>query len=385
MIIENKKLRKSPVTLPDYIPARLVEGKEWYVFFYALDPYSQRLRRKRVKFNRIKNKLERRRIAQQLVVKINRKLAEGWNPFLEEHAPKAFYKLSQAAETFLAEKKKEMRPDGFRSYKSFIGSLQDWLDTTNQKDINILAFNKYYAVELLESIYNRDNVSEKTYNNYLIFYRLFWNWLIERNYTNHNPFKDLTKKKEKQKNRDIIDAPTRVRIKEYLEKDDYPYLIMCLMAFHVLIRPKEMTGIKIKDIDMERQTIFIPAQSAKNNSDRIGTMPDYMVEMIRKMNLEHLDKDYYLFSEGFVPGKVKIDSRKIAKRWEKLRKDLNLPMNIKFYSLRDSGIIQMLEDGISAEYVRHQADHSSLDMTTIYSKHARPEGIEQIKHKSKAF
>jgi integrase len=60
-------------------------------------------------------------------------------------------------------------------------------------------------------------------------------------------------------------------------------------------------------------------------------------------------------------------------------------MSIKFYSLRDSGIIQMLEQGISAEYVRQQADHSSLDMTTIYSKHARPEGIEQIKHKIKGF
>ena len=160
---------------------------------------------------------------------------------------------------------------------------------------------------------------------------------------------------------------------------------MCLLAFHVLIRPKELMGIKIKDIDTKKQTIFIPAQTAKNGSDRIGTIPNYMIEMFRKMEIEKIDPSWYLFSEDFKPGKVKVDSRKIAKRWEKLRKDLKLPLSIKFYSLRDSGIIQMLEDGISAEYVRQQADHSSLDMTTIYSKHARPDGIEQIKNKSRAF
>jgi integrase len=144
-------------------------------------------------------------------------------------------------------------------------------------------------------------------------------------------------------------------------------------------------GIKIKDIDMERQTIFIPAQSSKNGTARIGTMPDYLIGMLKRMNIEQYDPSWYLFSEGFSPGRKKVDSRKVAKRWEKLRSELKLPMSIKFYSLRDSGIIQMLEQGISAEYVRQQADHSSLDMTTIYSKHARPDGIEQIKHKIKGF
>jgi integrase len=58
---------------------------------------------------------------------------------------------------------------------------------------------------------------------------------------------------------------------------------------------------------------------------------------------------------------------------------------MKLYSLRDSGIIQMLQDGISPEEVMKQADHSSLEITTIYVKHANPSGSEQIKKKGSKF
>ncbi len=37
-----------------YTRAELREGKEWYIEFYAYDPAQARLRRKRIKINRIK-------------------------------------------------------------------------------------------------------------------------------------------------------------------------------------------------------------------------------------------------------------------------------------------------------------------------------------------
>jgi hypothetical protein len=38
----------------DYIPAKITEGKEWYVSFYAFNPVKGRLERKKIKLNRIK-------------------------------------------------------------------------------------------------------------------------------------------------------------------------------------------------------------------------------------------------------------------------------------------------------------------------------------------
>jgi len=60
-------------------------------------------------------------------------------------------------------------------------------------------------------------------------------------------------------------------------------------------------------------------------------------------------------------------------------------MAIQFYSLRDSGIIQLLKDGISPKEVMELADHSSLEVTNKYVKKARVEASEVIKRKSSGF
>ncbi|MCP4178429.1 MAG: hypothetical protein GY756_11740 [bacterium] len=55
------------------------------------------------------------------------------------------------------------------------------------------------------------------------------------------------------------------------------------------------------------------------------------------------------------------------------------------YSLRDTGIIQMLNDGISIEEVAKQADHHSLEITSKYALHANKEASEKIKNRSSKF
>jgi site-specific recombinase XerD len=60
------------------------------------------------------------------------------------------------------------------------------------------------------------------------------------------------------------------------------------------------------------------------------------------------------------------------KYWAKLRKKLGLPEEMQQYSLRDSGIFEMLKSGIDPLSVKQLADHHSLEMTTIYSNHVDP-------------
>ena len=67
----------------DFIPASLHETKNWEIIFYARDPQSGDLRRKRIRVGGIKNKGERRIWAKQMIYSINKKLNDGWNPFIE--------------------------------------------------------------------------------------------------------------------------------------------------------------------------------------------------------------------------------------------------------------------------------------------------------------
>ena len=52
---------------------------------------------------------------------------------------------------------------------------------------------------------------------------------------------------------------------------------------------------------------------------------------------------------------------------------------LQFYSLKDSGITNMLGSGVPVSFVKQQADHSSLAMTSIYLGKS-PNASEELKH-----
>jgi DNA-binding XRE family transcriptional regulator len=87
----------------------------------------------------------------------------------------------------------------------------------------------------------------------------------------------------------------------------------------------------------------------------------------------------------FKPGKKHLDPRQISKFWVKLREIIGFGQNIKFYSLNDTGIIDLLAAGVSIEDVRDQADHHNISVTAIYAKHAKPHGSNQIRKLAKEF
>ena len=50
-----------------------------------------------------------------------------------------------------------------------------------------------------------------------------------------------------------------------------------------------------------------------------------------------------------------------------MRKDLGLPAELKFYSLKDTGITNMLKSNMDVLSVRDQARHSSISITDMYT------------------
>lgn len=376
------------IILVDFLPATFSDGKECTITFYAKDPGTDRLRRKRIKLNRVRQRMtatEFKKYYTKLVHEINIRLTTGWNPFVEQEAPKGFVKLIDAIATWRNSKERESRKNSIRSYKSYEKTLKVYLeDTMKQPGIFVVNFDRRAASDFMQHLWTKKSITPRTYNNYRNMYITLWNWMKEFNYSKDNVFEPIHKKKTQGKNRDFINAETRNRIKSHLEKADPHFLVCCLMAFHSLLRPGEITGIKRKHILIDKQLIFVEADVAKNGHSRWAIIPDAMLPYMRHINLEG-NPEEYIFSTDFEPGKNRMDSRKIAKKWEALRKELELTMREKFYSLRDSGIVQMLQDGISPESIRKLADHHSLEMTSIYAKHLNPEADNILKTRSSGF
>lgn len=67
-------------------------------------------------------------------------------------------------------------------------------------------------------------------------------------------------------------------------------------------------------------------------------------------------------------GKGRIDEKQFRDYWNlHVRKDLRLPACYKFYSLKDTGITNMLRANTDPLSVRDQARHSSLLITNTYT------------------
>ena len=96
-----------PIPYLDYLPPRLTEAKEWYISYSVKDPATSKMKRFRIKVNRIKSLKERRAAAKTLMARLTEQLALGWNPILEKEAPKAYTRLFDAMDTFLKIKGKE--------------------------------------------------------------------------------------------------------------------------------------------------------------------------------------------------------------------------------------------------------------------------------------
>jgi integrase len=235
----------------------------------------------------------------------------------------------------------------------------------------------------LNYLYLDLNRSERYINSHLTTLRTFWFWLIENGYIKNNIFTGIKKKKTKQKNRIFIDKETRQTIFDYFEEKNKNYLAICYLTFYGLLRPREITYLRKSDFDLDKNILTVRPEVSKTGKTRIITIPGRLKKILIEIGVNKLSDDVFIFSIGFIPGKKQIDSRYIGKEWAKMRKELQLPNNIQFYSLKDSGIIEMLRAGVSPEAVRDQAGHSSLEMTNKYVQIVRQSADEQILNKIK--
>jgi integrase len=236
----------------------------------------------------------------------------------------------------------------------------------------VYQFDKSIITKYLEYLYVDLDRSAKTRDNYLSFFRVLSSWLLENEYLKIKPTEGIStlgKKARGQKNRSVITKVDRIKINTYLEKENVWFLLACEILYYCFIRPKEMSYIKISHIDLNKQTIFVPGETAKNSKDAVVTIPNNLKNLMQRLNIDTYPADYYLFSDGFNPGSNRRDEKQFRDYWGKIRKEFNFPDTYKFYSLKDTGITDMITKTGDTLSVRDQARHHSITITDMYTPH----------------
>ena len=365
-----------------YIPARICDDKELTIKYYAWHPTECKLKRVVMRFNHLKTKMNKTdliRHIRKIANDININLANGKNPFIEAETPKSYNKLKDAIATFLKMKERDMRPDGLRSYTSYCKKLNVWLLDHKMQDCFIISFTKEMALEMMNELALSDGLNNRTWNNHFAFYRSLWNWFISNYYCKNNVFSNFEKKREAEKFRIIIPPATHSRVAIYCKEKMPNMEIVIDLVRASFIRPKEISLIQIKDIDLFNRVITIPAEKSKTHNKRFAYLPEWLcAKIVDNFELNCFPMDYYLIGSGLKPNEKHINTRDIDKFWSKIRTDLELGMEMQLYSYRDTGITALEENGVPRSVIQKLTDHKTERMVGKYVSAPNKDLIDKV-------
>ena len=380
---KNQISKKVRIPVVDFAPAEIKKGKQniWRIEFYVWNPNTQKMKRFQRRVKPMANTRQRERFAKRMAAEINNKLERGWNPLIEMEASHSFALLTNVLDRYISNIKKQakdgsIRPDTLRSYTSFTKNIREWVVENYGEDVFCLKFNKKMVSEFLDCIYYQRNNSPRTYNNYLSFIFMLSEWMLQKDYIKANPAPHFKKKKVGEKIRQNIPDNTRKKIFEYFKKENIGMYCLVNLMYFQLVRRTEITRLKVGNILLIERSIHIPAQVSKtDNESFIAILNAFLPILVN--HIEHASNSDYLFSENFLPGKLPISPKSISDEWARMRKILKIKKEYQLYSLKDTGISNLLNSGVPPLKVRDHARHSALAMTEKYTKRNNAEDINR--------
>lgn len=241
-------------------------------------------------------------------------------------------------------------------------------------------FNQTYISDFLDYILIDRDTSARTRNNYRVWLSSFCNWLIEKQYMEINPIEKIKSLAEEQKKRTALSPADLTRLKKHLNETNRFFLLVCQMEYYTFIRPDELSNIKLRDINIKEQKVFVSSVISKNRKDGMVGLNDEVIKLMIDLHIFDNNSNHYLFGgSDFKPSGKKVNSRIFRNYFNKVRTALRFPDTYQFYSLKDSGI-RDLANAEGIVIARDQARHADISTTNKYLQGTNLTVHEETKH-----
>lgn len=358
--------------------------KNWYIDFLAIDPATGGLRRKKYMLDKIQKVSERNARAAEIITNVTIKLRKGWTPWADVQDRRGYAQVRNVLELYQNHILKlhasgSMKKKTFYDYSSRMCYLQDFIDAQPIPIIYMYQFDQSLISDFLDYIFLDCDTSARTRNNYRTWCSALCGWMIEKKYLEKNPVIGIKPIPEGEKERDALKEEHLQRLKEYLMENDRHFLLACMMEYYTFIRPSELTFIRLNDIFIKEQKIFVDHSVSKNRKDGMVGLNDTIIKLMIDLGIFNCPGNYYLFGKNMKPSESKADPRIFRDRFAKLRKLMSWPKSYMFYSLKDSGI-RDLANSEGIVIARDQARHSDISTTNRYLKGNSMAVHEETKH-----
>ena len=263
---------------------------------------------------------------------------------------------------------------------SYEEDLVEFFDFLNREDIKVLEL-KYDDIRFFLMELDKKNNKASTVSRKLSSLRGFYKFLINKEYTNNNPFVLIkTPRKEKKLPRffyynELEEMFNSIDITDALGQRNR---LILEVLYASGVRVSELVNIKLQDINDEEIKVL-----GKGNKERITRIGDYAREILdlylndgyKKLNKENSD---YIFLNN--NGK-KLTTRGIRYILEQIIKNTNVKKKISPHMLRHSFATHLLNEGCDILSVQELLGHESLTATAIYT-HVTTDRLKDVYYKT---
>lgn len=344
---------------------KLHATKTWYVDFTSFDPATGTMRRKKYHLDSIKKITDRRKRAAELIEALTRQLRSGWSPWVNVDDNRGYVLIEDALNKYEAYLEKLPKLKTRQSYGSKLNVLREYISLQLLPPRYVYQYTTSFVAEFLDWLYFDREVTGRTRNNYRGWCSSLAGFFMEREYISSNPVEKIRNVAEKEKKRQPLTAQMLRQLSSYLKEKDPLFFLACMMEYYTMIRPEELSNVRIRDIDMREQSVFISASVSKNKRDGKVGLNDEIGRLMIELDLFRHDGDCFIFGDRMRTCHVKASGEIFRRQWLKVRKALKWGDEYQFYSLKDSGI-RDLANAMGIVIARDQARHTDISTTNKY-------------------
>lgn len=352
----------------------IAAGKYWYVKYSYRNPETGLMEMFRIK--------ERTRAIKNLRTAVQNLLERGYSPF--EYFPenvltKKTWTTKEALNLALEEKKKVWSASTTKINQFPVNVFIRYLETSNLYHKNINDITKRHIILFLNNLGKDKNkpVNPATRNTYRKIISSLFNQLVADDIINKNFVESIPKLVSKPKKNIPFRKKEMKTIKEYLlEHDPYLYLFIKFVMYGFL-RPVEVCRIKIKDINIDRNTISVQSKTEDATANTVF-LTKQLKDTITEMEIQKFNSEFHLFSSKLKPSIwVADDTVKrtyFGRRFAKVKKALSFDENYGIYSFRHTAAIDIFttykQQGLTDLEAKHKmlpiTRHKSIDSLNKY-------------------
>ncbi|MHC1707448.1 MAG: tyrosine-type recombinase/integrase [Bacteroidales bacterium] len=374
--------------------------RKWFIYYSYRNPATNRMVRFKIydDINLRKTREGRINYAAVVIETIETKLKNGWSPFEDDeqviyednlkytHLARKFGRQRTSNKTmnyylsmFLGEITPNITPSTYTTYKSKFRKLNQWLESKNLDANDATAFTDENARQFIQYLIKKRKLSNNTVRHYLTLFHEFFHWAIDRNYLKVNPF-------EKIKISRIAHVPAKFfndsilqQLKARIGESDPQLWLASLFQYYCFIRPGELRFLTLNDMDLHGASITIPGKISKNGKTQTVVIPEPFLKHLEQLRLHEYPSHYYLISKEGKPGVRHVSRNYLYNHFKKVRMELNLPKDYKFYSFKHTGAVKASKF-IPVKDLQMQLRHHSLDQVDAYLRQMKAVESESLRN-----